>query len=84
MDQVTGTTADDRGIKWQDIDSRGMKLYLNDPYLKLCPFCGGKAHITEFVGKFVAMCTNADCMVMPETFETETLQEAITVWNTRK
>ena len=60
-----------------------MKVYLND-YLKLCPFCGGKAYITEFVGKFIAMCTNADCMVMPKTFETETLQEAITVWNTRK
>jgi len=83
MDQVTGTTADDRGIEWQGVDSREMKLYLNVD-LKPCPFCGVKADILGCIDKFQAMCTNADCMVMPETFETETLQEAITVWNTRK
>ena len=54
-----------------------------------CPFCGGEAHLTEFIGldkkmNYYVECGSVVCGVYPETTLFDTQEEAIEQWNTRK
>ena len=50
--------------------------------LKPCPFCGGKARVTEFAGWFYGMCLCYDeCRTCGPVKGTK--EEAIEAWNRR-
>ena len=48
-----------------------------------CPFCGGEGATHVWEGGWLALCDNDDCNLKPETYEQETEQEAIKIWNNR-
>ena len=55
--------------------------------LRECPFCGGRASIKRFVGKFFDVykvyCMNEDCYIEPATRSYYDKKEAIEAWNRR-
>lgn len=61
---------------------------MNKPFLKPCPFCGGKASIfkCEQPGGSITYevdCENSDCEVSACTAMHDTPEEAAAVWNKR-
>lgn len=58
-----------------------------EPYLKPCPFCGGKATLRRatFVcfAAYNVICNNPNCKILVNTLNRETEQEAIEIWNRR-
>lgn len=49
--------------------------------LRKCPFCGYKAMLNSITHR--VFCSNAFCMVMPQTQECDTDEDAIKEWNRR-
>lgn len=49
--------------------------------LKPCPFCGGEAELTLFLGNHCVACTNCLGAIVPSRGMTE--EEAIEAWNRR-
>lgn len=50
--------------------------------LKPCPFCGGEAKLTVFLGKLCVACTNCLGAIVPSVGMTK--KEAIEAWNRRE
>ena len=50
--------------------------------LKPCPFCGGEAKVSLFLGNYGVACTECLGAILPARKMTKT--EAIEEWNTRK
>ena len=53
--------------------------------LKPCPFCGGNAVVRRVldITPWYVRCDNPDCVVWVVTFNRDTAEEAIKLWNTR-
>ena len=53
--------------------------------LKPCPFCGSKAITLTSVYSDLHQvgCSNLSCKVLPQTWDYDTLEEAIEAWNRR-
>lgn len=51
--------------------------------LKPCPFCGSEPQIIDDRDEIIIECANADCQVLCETQNVETMCDAIRAWNTR-
>lgn len=51
--------------------------------LKPCPFCGGKAELSDDYLFFSVHCSNPDCEFEIETKRVEVKSDAINAWNTR-
>jgi hypothetical protein len=52
--------------------------------MKPCPFCGHNEPIIEKEDcGYVASCEGPDCLVSIITYETNTLEEALAIWNKR-
>ena len=51
--------------------------------LKSCPFCGGEAEVFESDAWYIVGCYNISCPIMPHTWMSETVEEAIECWNRR-
>lgn len=52
--------------------------------LKTCPFCGGKAEITNYPNGWWSIgCENKDCNMVTMTPMTPTKERAIELWNKR-
>lgn len=51
--------------------------------LKRCPFCGGEANMSLFIGNHAVTCTSCMGMILPPSCGW-TKEEAIKAWNTRK
>ena len=56
--------------------------------LKPCPFCGGNAMIIANRHRhdqttFYVKCNNINCGVIPETYEVNSINYAIEIWNGR-
>lgn len=49
--------------------------------LRKCPFCGNEAMLNSNLHR--VFCSNAFCMVMPQTQECDTDEDAIKAWNRR-
>ena len=49
--------------------------------LKLCPFCGGKARLTLFLGNYAVTCTSCLGCIAP--YPQQTKKEAVDAWNRR-
>ncbi len=47
--------------------------------LKLCPFCGGKAEVTVFLGNYMVACTACPASIFPSKGMTK--EEAVKAWN---
>ena len=69
-----------------------IKIPKIEPYLKPCPFCGGKAKREEsynitgsgkLVPKYYIKCGNKDCGLDVATCYRETEEEAVEIWNRR-
>ena len=50
--------------------------------LKRCPFCGGEAKISMFIGNPFVTCTECMGSIFPNVGQSK--EEAIKAWNTRK
>lgn len=49
-----------------------------------CPFCGGKAEVTEYNGGFAAVgCSNGRCYMHPHAFGFPSVDDAVEKWNRR-
>lgn len=49
--------------------------------LKPCPFCGGKAEVTVFLGNYMVACTACPASIFP--CKGMTKDEAVKTWNRR-
>lgn len=55
--------------------------------LKSCPFCGGKAHIALFLGRYSVVCTNCPACMVPSPINYDEYKdtfELVECWNTRQ
>lgn len=58
--------------------------------IKICPFCGEKPDVREWLNilkgekTYIVRCSNFNCMIQPATYDCKTRVAAVRAWNKRR